>query len=121
MNRLAESIGADVSWRQTVSVPGTSTSPDEEIIQSSIRCWEELTGVDHAPIGGLSGATDANIMRALGVPTARLGLPKISQERLDSHDEIDFQLGMNAVDAVDMERLTKLLIRIAVDVCGVAS
>ena len=121
LNRLAESIGADVSWRQIVSVPGTSTSPDEEIIQSSIRCWEELTGVDHAPIGGLSGATDANIMRTLGVPTARLGLPKISQERLDSHDEIDFQLGMNAVDAVDMERLTKLLIRIAVDVCGVAS
>lgn len=121
LSRLAESIGADVSWRQTVSVPGTSTSPDEEIIRSSIRCWEELTGVDHAPIGGLSGATDANIMRALGVPTARLGLPKISPERLGSHDEIDFQLGMNAVDAVDMERLTALLIRIAVDVCGVAS
>lgn len=121
LNRLAGSIGADVSWREIVSVPGTSTSPDEEVIQTSIRCWERSTGADHAPIGGLSGATDANIMRALGVPTARLGLPKISPERLDGHDEIDFQLGMNAVDVIDMERLTRLLIRITVEVCGVAS
>ena len=120
VDRLAAEINADVSWRQTVAIPGTTTNPDEPIIMSSIRCWEDVNGRPHQPILGLSGATDANILRAMGVPTARVGLPKVAPARMPDQ-EIDFQLGMNAVDVDDMERLTRLLIRIAVDVCGVAS
>ena len=98
-----------------MTIPGTTTDPGEPIIRSSIACWEALTGRRHEPIAGLSGATDANILRGLGVPTARVGLPKVSRDGLD----VDFQLGMNAVDVDDMLALSRLLIRIALDRCGV--
>jgi succinyl-diaminopimelate desuccinylase len=114
---LANEIGATARWRQTVVVPGTTTDPSACIVTSSIRAWESLTGRAHVPLAGLSGATDANILRALGVPTARVGLPKVSPAKLGC--DVDFQLGMNAVDLADMELLTRLLIRIALDVCGV--
>ncbi len=120
LQRLADEIGAEVSWRRTVAIPGTTTRSDAAVIRSAIRCWEQLNGRTHQTIGGLSGATDANILRARGVPTARVGLPKISPQRLATHDVIDFQLGMNAVDVRDMQRLTRLLIRVAVDICGTA-
>ncbi len=119
VQRLAAEIGAEVTVRTLVAVDGTTTDPADDIITRSIACWEQLTGRDHQPIAGLSGATDANILRAHGVPTARVGLPKLDPSRLPGH-QIDFQLGMNAVDVVDMERLTRLLIRIAVDLCGVS-
>ena len=77
-----------------------------------------MEGRAHEPIAGLSGATDANILRAAGVPTARVGLPKIGAHHFEH--PIDFQLGMNAVDVADMERLTELLIRIAIASCGSA-
>jgi acetylornithine deacetylase/succinyl-diaminopimelate desuccinylase-like protein len=114
--RLAAEIGADAACSNTVTIPGTATDTDAAIITSAIRCWESLEHRAHTPIAGLSGATDANILRAHGVPTARVGLPKVSPERL----EVDFQLGMNAVAVDDMERLTKLLIRVAVDRLGMA-
>lgn len=115
VQRLAAEIDADVTWTQSVAIPGTMTDPSSDIIRSSIACWESLTGIEHRPIPHLSGATDANILRARGVPTARVGLPKVSSDKLD----IDFQLGMNAVDVDDMMQLTRLLIRIAVARCGV--
>jgi len=117
VERLAAEIGATVRWRQTVVVPGTTTDPSARIVTSAIAAWESLTGRAHTPIVGLSGATDANILRALGVPTARVGLPKVSPAKVGS--DVDFQLGMNAVDLNDMELLTRLLIRIAIDICGV--
>ena len=118
VERLANQVEADVKWRQTIAIPGTTTDPAAPIITTAIQCWESLEGRPHQPITGLSGATDANILRAKGVPTARVGLPKVAVEKL----ELDFQLGMNAVDIDDMERLTRLLIRIAVNRCykGVA-
>ena len=78
---------------------------------------ESLAGKPHAPIAGLSGATDANILRGLGVPTARLCPPKVSTAKLGR--AVDFQMGMNANDLDDMQRLTQLLVRIAIDYCGV--
>ena len=114
IERLAGEIGAAADWSQLVTIPGTTTSPDAAIVQSAIACWEALEGRPHQPIVGLSGATDANILRAMGVPTARVGLPKVAPDKLD----IDFQLGMNAVDVDDMERLALLLVRIALDRCG---
>ncbi len=117
VSRLADEIGADVTWRQTVAIPGTTTEPGSGVVRSAIAAWESLTRRTHEPIVGLSGATDANILRAHGVPTARVGLPKVAAHKLD----IDFQLGMNAVDVDDMETLTRLLVRVAIDRCGVAA
>lgn len=114
VDRLAAEVGAEMSWRQTVAIPGTTTDPSEPVIERSIVAWEGLTGQAHAPIPGLSGATDANILRAKGVPTARVGLPKVTRPGLD----VDFAFGMNAVDIDDLVSLTRLLIRIAIDRCG---
>ncbi len=57
----------------------------------------------------MSGATDANILRNRGIPTVRVGMPKVP--------DLGFSEGMNTVDIREMERLTRLLIRVAVDVC----
>jgi succinyl-diaminopimelate desuccinylase len=112
LGQFAASEGIDLSWRRLLAIPGTSTSQDNWIIRSTIEGWEELEGKAHAPIPGLSGATDANILRAHGVPTARIGLPKAPL------DKPDFQLGMNAAWLPHMEQLTRLLIRSALATCN---
>jgi succinyl-diaminopimelate desuccinylase len=131
VDRLAKEIGATVTWTQTVAIPGSMTDQTEPVIVSSIRSWETLTGRAHAPMRKLSGATDANILRAMDVPTARVGLPKVTPDSLAvafgatygtvDVPKDDFELGMNAVDVRDMVQLTKLLIRIAIDFLGVAT
>ena len=40
-----------------------------------MRAWEAVAGRPHTPRTGTSGATDAVILRARGIPTARIGLP----------------------------------------------
>lgn len=110
VERLAAEIGATAHCRQTVVVPGTTTDPEAEVIRRCVAAWEAMEGRPHTPMVGLSGATDANILRLAGVPTARVGLPKLAPDRID--DDIDFQLGMNAVDVADMRRLTELLLRV---------
>lgn len=109
---LAGELGVDLSWRRVVTIPGSTTAVDAPIVQDSIAAWEALTGRSHTPTRGLSGATDANILRGYGVPTARVGLPKAPLEGLD------FQLGMNAAHLPDLEQLTRLLIRIALATCN---
>lgn len=108
----AADIPADaVTVTPGVAIPGTTTDPDASVVRTAVSAWEAMEGRAHEPIGGLSGATDANILRAHGIPTARVGLPKLRPDRTDR--AIDFQLGMNAVDVADMRRLTELLVRIA--------
>jgi acetylornithine deacetylase/succinyl-diaminopimelate desuccinylase-like protein len=114
VGRLADELGVEARCRHLRTIPGTRTDPDAWVIRSSIAAWEDLEGRPHEPIRGLSGATDANTLRAAGVPTARVGLPKVHRPGL----EVDFQLGMNAVDLADMERLCRHLVRVAVDTCA---
>ena len=92
---------------RTVAIGGTCTDPSEPIVQAAIMAWEAETGRPHQPIRGLSGATDANILRANGVPTARVGLPKVAEPGVD----VDFQYGMNAVAPGDQVALSRHLIR----------
>jgi hypothetical protein len=63
---------------------------------------------------GTSGATDANILRNRGVPTARVGMPKAID---DQGIEVDFAMGMNAADVRHMVALTRLLIHSAIAIC----
>jgi hypothetical protein len=60
---------------------------------------------------GTSGATDANILRNRGIPTVRIGMPKVSGTPFP----VDFAMGMNAVDIRDAEMLTRHLVGVAVD------
>jgi len=99
-----------------LSIPGTSTPPDNWVVQTCIRSWEIIEGKSHEPLLKTSGATDANILRNRGVPTARIGMPKAID---DQGIEVDFAMGMNASDVRHMNRLTRLLVHSAVATCTV--
>ncbi|TCO61131.1 M20 family metallopeptidase [Actinocrispum wychmicini] len=100
-----------LDWRMTLAIPGATTDPDNWITRSTIAAWERVTGEQHQPALGTSGATDANILRNRGIPTARVGMPKVTEAPFP----IDFTAGMNTVDLREMERLTRLLVEVAVD------
>jgi LytS/YehU family sensor histidine kinase len=61
-----------------------------------VAAWESVAGLPHEPILRNSGATDANVLRMRGVPTARVGMPKVTRGL--NGEAVDFTLGMNLVD-----------------------
>jgi len=101
----------DVGAEMVLAVPGTSTDPESWICRSATASWAAFEGREHEVIRGNSGATDANILRGRGIPTVRVGMPKVT----DSLFDIDFARGMNTVSVRAMEKLTRHLIRTAVD------
>lgn len=74
VDRRAAAAGIDATATRTVAIDGACTDPSEPVVQAAVKSWEAETGRPHQPIRGLSGATDANIPRAGGIPTARVGL-----------------------------------------------
>jgi acetylornithine deacetylase/succinyl-diaminopimelate desuccinylase-like protein len=105
-----------LEWEMVLAIPGTRTSPDTWIVQSGARAWQAVEGKPYEPPPGFtSGATDANILRNRGIPTVRIGMPKLSSP---DGREVDFALGMNAVDVGTMARLTRAVIYAIVDTCG---
>jgi len=66
----------ECDWEMYGSVPGGSTDPENWIIQSARRGWEEIEGRAYPEQPDLlGGQTDGSLLRALGVPTARMGWP----------------------------------------------
>ncbi|MBW8485874.1 peptidase dimerization domain-containing protein [Actinomadura parmotrematis] len=119
IDAIAKETGADLDWDMVLAIPGTRTDPADPVVTATVAAWEEAAGAAFAPVTGNSGATDANILRARGVPTVRVGMPKVRTDALTPDPSADFQMGMNTVDLTEMERLTRLLVRVAVDVIGV--
>lgn len=77
LNRLrAEAPDLELESECVVAIPGTHTDPSSWIVRSAIRGWEAVEGRPHEPITRTSGATDAEILRGHGIPTARLGMPR---------------------------------------------
>lgn len=113
MKTAAGRPGLTATVRPVLSIPGTITAESDPIIRSTIAAWEAVTGRPHEVIRGTSGATDANILRGRGIPTARVGMPKVA----DAPFDIDFEMGMNTVDVRDMVELCRLLIHVIVDTC----
>lgn len=111
---LARNPQLSCEWELCLSIPGTHTDPASWIVRSAIEAWEGIEHRPHEPQFGTSGATDANILRGRGVPTARVGMPKVSGP---DGREVDFAMGMNAVDVRAMAQLTRLLVRTAIDTC----
>ncbi|MBM9464199.1 M20/M25/M40 family metallo-hydrolase [Aeromicrobium sp. YIM 150415] len=107
--------GLEVSWEIVLAIPGTSTSVDDPVVQAAISAWEAEDGRPHQTIVANSGATDANILRGRGIPTARIGMDRIGA---DAPMPLDFPAGMNVVDVREMTRLTRHLVRTAIDVCS---
>ena len=104
----------EARFQRTQTIEASRTSFEDPIIQTTIECWEALKGRAHEPFTMMSGATDANIIRQHGIPTARVGLPKAD------HPDLDFALGMNCVSVEDMCEFTKLLVMTAIEYCGEA-
>lgn len=111
LDELAAALRVELDWRRIVTIPGTSTAPDDPVITTTIAAWEAVEGRAHRPIPGMSGATDANILRALGVPTARIGLPKANLPLLD------FRVGMNLAPIGAMVKLVRTLIYASIATC----
>ncbi|MEV1064852.1 deacylase [Streptomyces sp. NPDC050263] len=103
--------GLDVSAEMVVAIPGTRTDPKSWICRSATAGWAAFEGREHEAVRGNSGATDANILRGRGIPTVRVGMPKV----VEAPFGIDFARGMNTVSVQAMEKLTRHLIRTALD------
>ena len=108
--------GLDVAVETVLAIPGSATPADAWVVRSTVAAWEAAEGRPHEGPAGTSGATDANILRNRGIPTVRIGMPKVGAGE-PAPFEVDFARGMNTVDVRDMERLTRLLVRVAVDTC----
>lgn len=109
VERLGEKLGAELRVEQVAAVPASHTSPDEPIVRAAVAAWEAVAGERHVPIMANSGATDANILRMRGVPTARVGMPKVPAT--PTGEPPDFTAGMNLADLGQMRRLVEILVR----------
>ncbi|GAA3789983.1 M20 family metallopeptidase [Amycolatopsis tucumanensis] len=110
---LAE-LDPALGLEMVLAIPGTSTPPEAPIVRAAIEAWEQTSGRPHQPVPDNSGATDANILRARGIPTARVGMPKVTSDEFD----VDFSRGMNTVDIRAMRRLCEVLARTTLSTTG---
>lgn len=110
---VAAELGVVIRARQVAAVPGTRTARDAEIVRATTAAWTRVAGHPHEPIPANSGATDANILRLRGIPTARVGMPKVVEA--PNGGPVDFTLGMNIVDLKQVGRLVEILVRTALN------
>lgn len=109
LRRLSEELGVELQVRQVAAVPATHTAPDSPVVRAAIEAFEAVDGRPHEVVMRNSGATDANILRLRGVPTARVGMPKVAAT--PDGRGIDFSRGMNLADLSEMRRLAEVLVR----------
>ncbi|GCD88606.1 M20 family metallopeptidase [Nocardioides sp. LS1] len=109
LRRLSEQLGVELRVRQVAAIPATHTPTDSPVVRAAVEAFEAVDGRPHQVTTGNSGATDANILRMRGVPTARVGMPKVAAT--PDGGEIDFSRGMNLVDLVAMRQLAEVLVR----------
>ncbi|MBM3676871.1 MAG: deacylase [Actinobacteria bacterium] len=109
---LEQVVAGRATVEQVVAIPGSRTDPASFVVQSCLRAWEEAEGRPHEPLTGTSGATDAEILRLEGIPTARLGMP-VPGDR----STLSFEADMNCLDLPAARRLVETLLYIVVDTC----
>ena len=102
-----------VEWEMILSIPGSFTDPKNWIIQSCMRAWEHVEKKKHVPRTKTSGATDANILRSRGIPTARIGMPRLQSASESQRSNFS----MDTCNVSGMKQLTKCLIYAAIDTC----
>jgi acetylornithine deacetylase/succinyl-diaminopimelate desuccinylase-like protein len=109
-----ERIGAahpdiEVDLQRVLALPGTATDPDSWIVRSLVAAWEEREGREHAPLKNGSGASDATIIRARGIPAARIGPPPPATP----NPYPGFSMGQ--ADIASLRALAEILVRAIVD------
>ncbi|MGH7817627.1 MAG: M20 family metallopeptidase [Candidatus Binatia bacterium] len=102
-----------VEWEMILGIPGSFTDPESWIVQSCVRAWEFVENRKHMPRTRTSGATDANILRAAGIPTARLGMPRAKS----ANENPRSVFSMETCNIDGMKQLTKCLVYAAIDTC----
>jgi acetylornithine deacetylase/succinyl-diaminopimelate desuccinylase-like protein len=110
LHAVRDETGIRLDCELVNAIPGSWTDPESWIVTETVRAWEATTGRPHDPARDNSGATDANILRGRGIPTARVGMPKVALEGTP----VDFARGMNTVDVIAMRDLCEVLARVAV-------
>jgi acetylornithine deacetylase/succinyl-diaminopimelate desuccinylase-like protein len=114
----ADRLGVWAETELSLAIPGSHTDPESWVVRSLVWSWERATGSEHVVdeiARTTSGATDGNILRNRGIPMARIGMPRVSDE---NGAEVDFAMGTNAVSVANMVALTRVLIAAAIDTCG---
>lgn len=114
LSRVSADLDVELGLELVLAIPGSHTPPDAPIVRTAIAAWEQANSRPHEPVPDNSGATDSNILRSRGIPTVRIGMPKVTGE------DIDFSRGMNTVDVRAMRRLAEVLTRIALSEKGAA-
>ena len=73
---MAQDPELEMEWEMYGSTPGGSTPESNWIVQSARRAWEQVEGRPYPDTPDLlGGQTDGSLLRALGVPTVRMGWP----------------------------------------------
>ena len=93
--------GLDMQCERLVAVPGWGTDPDNWIIQTCLRAWEDVEHQPHHPYLKTSGQTEAVILRRAGIPTARIGLP----QHMGPVDEVEQKTTRHSMGAVTMDMI----------------
>ena len=104
LEAFSEELNIKTHYERVQTIDASHTSPTDPIIKSTTQVWERLKGRPHETFTVMSGATDANILRQYGIPTARIGLSKAKLPN------VDFALGMNCVAISELRHLTKFLV-----------
>ncbi|MGI5219421.1 hypothetical protein [Nocardia sp. CA-290969] len=96
-----------VGWHlETIATLPPSTTPEHSPIMEAARnAWAELEDAPANRPEALSGASDANLLRSWGIPTARVGMPRSPLPQYVENDPF----GMNAVNVADCHRLRRFL------------
>ncbi|MEV7006608.1 peptidase dimerization domain-containing protein [Streptosporangium sp. NPDC051022] len=116
VDSLTEALAAAGTPREkmdltvTVYLPGGTTDSGSTVAEATRAAWVAAGGVmaDEAARPPASGVTDAAILRHLGVPTARIGMPRrVATERAWAGDD---PVPLNEVDVRDCLRLVEVLV-----------
>jgi succinyl-diaminopimelate desuccinylase len=94
---------------RVLALPGTATEPESWIVRSLVAAWEEREGSEHVPLKNGSGASDATVIRARGIPAARIGPPPPAAP----NPYPGFSMGQ--ADIASLHALSEILVRAIVD------
>jgi acetylornithine deacetylase/succinyl-diaminopimelate desuccinylase-like protein len=114
---IARNPEIEAEWEMTAAVPGSRTEPDNWVVQTALRGWQETNGGKPYPGGPkLSGQTDAATICKLGLPLVRIGYPWVGDKEMPS--EFSEGLGGMGVSHIpDLMACCKALIYSIIDTC----
>ncbi len=105
----------ELDWRMVASLPGASTDPENWIIRSAVKAWEQVEQKPHPTPPRTSGQTDISMIRNLGIPTARTGW--MSQPEKTPAEYREGLGGMGVAFPPDFMPVCRKLVYSIIDTC----